>query len=494
MRNAHRADVPGAQGAYDCASMRSPFDLTDAALLAAYLLTAALGTWTSCLLFHDGAVYLTAAWLGDAWGLLYGQFPMRAVSTLVEFGPVWALHGVLPLSSDVFILAGHVLYFAGPLVLWLILRAVEPHRIFSRLYLAVTLAMVYFISEMIAGIGLWLIWLALLSDPARSPRARMAATLLITPLLVFTHPAIGLSSLTVAFVGAVLLLFGRPFPHHLAIATGLMGAVLLAAYLATAATFGPTNPTITVQFKAHRFDYVNPAWMLATLALFPMLAALWLLLLAPGLKSTNLRWRLAPLAVLIVAAIGLWFAANGTGLLTYIYTRHTAGPALAVALTLALASPAAIWLAEARRPLMLFAAITATAAASYNYDLLLYGRALERSLKPGVVDVDGPQAGAQPVWKTHSSNIRIYFKWAAGTDYVRDVVVPDYGRYRLGLALQSFFRSGRQSVMFHRIPETEWVPFECAPVDRALLGARDELDRRFLAFLSEHYCVRRAAP
>jgi len=48
--------------------------------------------------------------------------------------------------------------------------------------------------------------------------------------------------------------------------------------------------------------------------------------------------------------------------------------------------------------------------------------------------------------------------------------------------------------MFRRIPETKWIPFEYAPVGRALLEARDELDRRFLAFLSERYCVRRAAP
>gem|GEM_PF-3975716 len=70
----------------------------------------------------------------------------------------------------------------------------------------------------------------------------------------------------------------------------------------------------------------------------------------------------------------------------------------------------AVWLAEARRPFDLYAAIVAGSAVSYNLDLWLYGRTLERSLKPGVVDVDGPQAGAQPVWKVHSSNIRIYFK------------------------------------------------------------------------------------
>lgn len=473
--------------------MRPAFDRVDGALLAAYLLTAALGTWTSCLLFHDGAVYLTAAWLGDAWGLLYDQVAMRTVSTLVEFGPVWALSSLLPMSTNAFIVGAHLLYFAGPLVLWLALRAVEPHRIYSRLYLAVTLVMVFFISEMIVGIGLWLIWLAIASDPARSRTAKISTTLLLVPLLVFTHPAIGLLSMAVAAIGGVLLLCRRPFPRDVMVATALMGAFLMAMYMATADAFGATNPTITSQHEAHRFDYVNPMWMLATLALFPVLAALWLLLLAPGLTSVRARWRLAPTAVLIVTAFGLWFAVNGTSLLTYIFARHTAGAALALALALALASPAPTWLAEARRPLMLFAAVTAAAAISYTYDLWLYGRALERSLKPGIVDVDGPHAESQPVWKAHSSNMRIYFKWAAGNDYVRDVVVPDYSRYRLGLALQSFFRSERQSVMFHRLPETEWIPFECAPVERQLRSPRDELDRRFLMFLAEHYCVPRTA-
>jgi hypothetical protein len=51
---------------------------------------------------------------------------------------------------------------------------------------------------------------------------------------------------------------------------------------------------------------------------------------------------------------------------------------------------------------------------------------------------------------------------------VRDVVVPDCQRYIHSLAFYSFFRSGR----------------------RALTSARDDLDRQFLKFLSESYCVR----
>ena len=90
--------------------------------------------------------------------------------------------------------------------------------------------------------------------------------------------------------------------------------------------------------------------MLATLAYFPMLAALWLLLLAPGFQGAALRWRLAPLATAIVGAIGVWFAFNGTNPLTWIFARQTALYVLALALALALASPASTWLAAARLP------------------------------------------------------------------------------------------------------------------------------------------------
>jgi hypothetical protein len=83
-----------------------------------------------------------------------------------------------------------------------------------------------------------------------------------------------------------------------------------------------------------------------------------------------------------------------------------------------------------------------------------------------------------------------FFKWAAKPDYVRDVVLPDYQRYYQALAFYSFFRSDGHSVLFHRIPPRQWIPFECPPVERALAHARDDLHRQFLAFLSEHYCVR----
>ncbi len=92
-----------------------------------------------------------------------------------------------------------------------------------------------------------------------------------------------------------------------------------------------------------------------------MLAVLWLLLIAPGLDGAALRWRLAWPVIVGLAAIGLWFAFNGTNILTWIFARQTAPYALALALALALASPAATWLAAARLPLILFAALIATA-------------------------------------------------------------------------------------------------------------------------------------
>ena len=93
------------------------------------------------------------------------------MSTFFQFGAAWALRPLFGASSDAFLIVAHLLYFAAPLGLWLILRLVEPQRLYSRLYLAVTLSLIYFTSEMVAGIGLWLIWLACLADAERSRRS-----------------------------------------------------------------------------------------------------------------------------------------------------------------------------------------------------------------------------------------------------------------------------------------------------------------------------------
>lgn len=468
--------------------MSGRLERTDGALLASYVLAAALGTWSGCLLLNDGAVFLTAVWLGDAWDLYFGQFAGRAVALMLSFGPAWAARRLFDLSSGVYVVVAHLLYFAAPLAIWLVLRAVERQRLFSRLQLAIALPLVYFPSELVVGTGLWLLWLALVCDRARGWRQALAVSLAMGVVLVFTHPVIALMSLLYLAVGGVLTLFGRPVPRPSLIAAAAMTALLLAGYVATSRLFAPTNPTIAFALGVNRDKYVDPAWMIATMVLFPMLAAMWLLLLAPGTRSARLRWRFAPPAVLVVAAIGLWFAAAGTGLLTWLYSRHTAPHVLALAAALALAGPA-LWIAEARRPLMLHAAVMAVAALSYNADLYLFGRHVDRFPGQGLVDVEA--SSAWPPQVEGPFGARIYFKWAAGPDYLRDVLVPGYDWYRVTLAPYSWFRSDRGRVLYHPLGKRgDWIPFECAPVGRALERARDEADRVFLNFLVERYCVR----
>ena len=48
---------------------QSPIARSDMVLLAAFLLAAGLGTGTRCLLVNDGAVFISAGWLGNAWHL-----------------------------------------------------------------------------------------------------------------------------------------------------------------------------------------------------------------------------------------------------------------------------------------------------------------------------------------------------------------------------------------------------------------------------------------
>src|SRR5262249_39754556 len=168
--------------------------------------------------------------------------------------------------------------------------------------------LIYFTSEMIAGIGLWLIWLACLADPGRSRRSKVALTVTLAPAIAFTHPGIAVLGFAFALAGAALATFGRPFPRRLAVAAVAMGAVSAAAYFLMAALVPPSNPTVAAQHAAAKYDYIDPVWMLATLAYFPMLAVLWVLLLAPGLESAALRWRLAPLATAVGGVIGIWFA------------------------------------------------------------------------------------------------------------------------------------------------------------------------------------------
>lgn len=470
--------------------MRGPLERPDAALLAALLAIAVVGSVNHVLLVNDGAYFLSVTWLGDAWDLYFNQFAGRALSLLLAFGPAWAVRAAVDPSANTFLLVAHLLYFAVPLGLWLVLRRVETVRIYSRLYLAAMLALVYFPTEVIAAAGLWMIWIASIAGRVRPPRAVAVLTIGFALPLAFTHPTAATMSLIYAGVGTILHLLGRPVPRHTLLPAAAMAVLLLGAYVATSHLWPSTNPTILAMQGASSRDYLDPVWMLTTLALFPMLAAVWLLLLAPGLESVNQRWRLPSWAIGVVGLLGLWFAANATSLYTYLFARHTVAHVLALALVLALATPPQDWLVRARRPLIWCAAIATAAAVSYNVDVFLFGRFVDAHLVSGVTDVDrdGAAQWPKPVGRGLLEP-RFYFKWLAGADYARDVVMPDYERYRQVLAFESFFRSDRQSVLFHRLPQGHWVPFVCAPVDRAVAHAHDEADRRFLVFLAGNYCV-----
>ena len=118
------------------------------------------------------------------------------------------------MSAGAFVTLSHILYFAVPLVLWLILRAIEPYCLFSRLYLALVLAVMFFPTELIVGCGLWLMWLAIAVDERRSLRVTALATIFLGAALIFTHPAVAAMSLLYLVVGAGLRLFGRPMSRR----------------------------------------------------------------------------------------------------------------------------------------------------------------------------------------------------------------------------------------------------------------------------------------
>lgn len=461
---------------------------SDKALLAAFLLAAGLGTWTQCLMHDDGAVILSSGWFGSLWDLYASQIASRAVAVLAMHGPAWLARAAFDLDAGAYLTVAHVLYFAVPLVVWLVLRAIERDRLFSRLYLALVLAMIYFPTELIFGVGVWLIWLALVSDPARSTAGVVLATLLLGPVMAFTHPALALMGLLFVAAGLALPLFGQRLPTRSVVAIAVLSVALLVFYLAAARWLPPTNPTDGASQEANRFAYLSPVWMLRTLMYFPMIAVLWFLLLVPAADILRLRWRFLPLAIVAVAAFGLWCAAAGTSLKTSTWTRHTGLYALALTLVLALPAPAA-WLRRAERPLILFATIVATSALSFNIDLWLFGRFIDRELGPGIVDAatlprPWPSRRPEPVAG------RVLFKFGVGEEYVRDGVMPSYDWSRIPLAFYTYFRSGRQGALFHPLGSgADWRPFECPTVERALSHARDAPDRQFLEFLARNYCA-----
>lgn len=462
----------------------------DRLLLLAFLAVAVLGTATSCLMVNDGAVFVAAQWLGDAWDLYLRQVASRGLSVLLTFGPAWAARSFFGLSSGTFIVVAHALYFAVPLVFWRLIRAVEPHPAFARLYLAISMVLVYFPSELIVGIGLWMTWAAVLASPGRRVSQTTLATVGLGIAMVFTHPATILMTILYTAVGAALSFSGRPFPPRTWLAAAAMVVLLTGGYLATGILLPSTNPTIARALAENGSLFIDPWWMLATIGRSPMLAALWLLLLVPGANALGLRWQATPTAVLVIAAVGLWFAVNGVTQVTWGTTRHAAVHVLALGLALAVTAPASAWTAQSSRALGGYAAIVVAGALSYSVDMVLLERYVEHRLAPGYVDAETLR---DPTWAPPRPTVtlgRVVFKWTAGADYVRDVVVPDYDWYLLTLAFQSYFLSDRASVLFHRIAASGWVPFECPPVRRALAQARDTRDAAFLRFIIDTgYCV-----
>lgn len=467
---------------------QSAMDRTDKALLAAFLVAAGLGVWTRCLMHEDGAIILAAGWLGSFWDLYASQIPDRAIAVLVQHGPAWAARAAFGLGSGTYIVLAHALYFAVPLGLWLLLRMVERDRLFSRLYLAIILPMLYFPTELIFGVGVWMIWLALASDPARSTAGVILVTLLLGIVMVFSHAVLALMGLMFVMAGFALPFVGQRLPARLLLAAALLSVAILAAHFAMDRWVPPINPTDGASHEVNRLAYINPVWMLRTIAHFPVLAALWFLLLVPAAGLLGLRWRFLPALTLTVAVAGLWLAVAGTTLKMETWSRHTGVYVLALALVLALPAPAA-WLKAAQRPLILFAAVAALSAVSFNVDVWLFGRYIDREMKPGVVDA-ATLAHPWPSKRPAPALLLALFKYGAGQDYVRDVVMPIYDFSRVPLAFYSFFRSDRHSVLFHPLGGgAEWKPYRCPAVSRALDHARDAKDRMFLEFIARDYCT-----
>jgi hypothetical protein len=138
------------------------------------------------------------------------------------------------------------------------------------------------------------------------------ATLLLGAVMAFTHSALALMGLFFVAAGLVLPLFGQRLPTRSLVAVTVLSVALLAFYLAAARLLPSTNPTDGASQEANRFAYLSPVWMLRTLAYFPMIAALWFLLLVPAADTLRLRWRFLPHATLAIAAFGLWCAVAGT--------------------------------------------------------------------------------------------------------------------------------------------------------------------------------------
>ena len=141
----------------------------------------------------------------------------------------------------------------------------------------------------------------------------------------------------------------------------------------------------------------------------------------------------------------------------------------------------------------------AGAALSYSIDLALFARAVEARLAPLAAGAGpAPHFALADLARSSGSErgaTRIFFKWMAEPDYVRSIVLPDYGADRMTFAFYTFFTSQRRAVLYRTLDRPgEWRPFECRPLERLRPRVRDEIDGRFVDFLRQNYCTSIGAP
>ena len=437
---------------------------------------------------HDGAILLTAGWLGDAWDLYFSQNASRAVSTLLSFGPVWLVRRAFGPSAGTYMVLGHVLYFAMALVPWLVLRAIEPHRLFSRLYLAVTLAMIYFLAEVVFGVAFWLMWLAVIVRPARTTAQIALATLLLGLAMAFCHPVTGLMTLVYLVAGGVLVGLRRPFPRHTLVAGAALAVLLLLAYFAQSRWLAATNPTILNAVSIIRFDYIDPDLDGGNDGDVPDAGRA---VVAPAGAGLHCG-RDAPVAPTVALIADLRAVVrsgrHGHADLALRPPHRGLHPGRG-----GRARPAAARGLARRRQRRVGALcpgrIGGVRVRTTSISCCSAASSIATPRQAGSMSIGSPWHGSREFGGQQRHALA--FKWGAGQDYVRDMVVPTFDWYRLTLAFYTYFHSDRQRVLYHLVERPgDWKPYECPALARARALPHDATDLKFIDFLAEHYCPR----
>ena len=135
---------------------------TDLALLVCLLAGVSARTfWTRSSPFERWRRLPTSAgWLDAALHLYLHQIAGRAVAVLVLSQRLRRRAPAFGLDANTYPTVAHALPLTRLLVLWLALRADRTRTGCSRgSHLAMVNVLVHFLSHLIVGIGLWLIWL-----------------------------------------------------------------------------------------------------------------------------------------------------------------------------------------------------------------------------------------------------------------------------------------------------------------------------------------------